>query len=142
MIKYFYLEESPYHPGKYTIKINFDKLPLKYTEGSYNVLCARLMGLTYSSYLRMCRDVFDAEILGKNSMYPVAYFQKTGTEKMLLDFLNKRVEIIMKYRKGIPSIFKEEFIKEYERFFESVPDDSFFKELIEEYERNEENREV
>lgn len=142
MIKYFYLEESPYHPGKYTIKINFDKLPLKYTEGSYNVLFARLMGLTYPSFLRMCRDLFDAEILGKNSMYPVAYFQKTGAEKVLFDILNRRVEIIMKYKKGIPNTFKEEFIKEYERFFESVPDDSFFKELIEEYERNEENREV
>ena len=138
MIKYFYLEESPYHPSSYTIKMDFEKLPLKYTEGSYNVLCARLMGLTYPSYLRMCRDLFDAEILGKNSMYPVAYFHRTGEEKVLLDILNKRVEIIMKYREGVPDIFKEEFVKEYEQIFEVAPDDSFFKESIEEYERNEE----
>lgn len=141
MIKYFYLEESPYHTGKYTIKINFDKLPLKYTEGSYNILCARLMGLTYPSFLRMCRDLFKAEIIGKNSIYPVAYFEKNGTEKVLFDILNKRIEVIMKYKEGIPDIFREEYTKEYEQIFEAALDESFFKELIEDYERNEENKE-
>jgi len=141
MIKCFYLEESPYHPNKYVIKYDFEKLPLKSTEGSYNVLCARLMGLTYSSFLRMCRDIFNAEIIGKNSKYPIAFFEKTGEEKVLLDILNKRVEVIMKYKKGVPDIYKEEYVKEYEQIFEAAPDDSFFKEVIDEYERNEENRE-
>lgn len=118
MIKYFYLEESPYHPNKYTIKANFDKLPLTFTKGSYNVLCARLMGLTYPSFLRMCRDMFEAEIIGKNSMYPVAYFKKNGSEKILLDILNKKIEMIFKYKEGIPEIFKEEYEKEYKEVFE------------------------
>lgn len=141
MKKYFYLEESPYHPNKYTLKLNFDLLPLKNTTGSYAILAAHLMGLSYPSFLRMCRDICDAEIIGKETMYPVAYFQKGGLEKVVLDILNSRVEVALKLKEGIPDIFKEEFTHEYECAFESTPDDSFFKELIVEYERNEENKE-
>ena len=74
-IKIFSREESVSYPGKYIIRVDLDKFHLNYTEGSYNVICARLMGLTYAQYLRMCRDCFGAEIIGKGSMYPVAYFK-------------------------------------------------------------------
>ena len=47
-----------------------DKLPLKYTRGSYAILAARVMNLTYANYCRMCRDLYGAEIIGKNSYYP------------------------------------------------------------------------
>lgn len=116
MKKYFYAEESPYKEGKYVIKINFDYFPDITTKGSYNILPARLMGLSYANYLRMCRDLFDAEIIGKNSIYPIAYFNdKTNANlQMLLRILNKRMELIESLKeKGIPEEYKEEWRKEY-----------------------------
>ena len=74
---YFICEETPYHPGKYIVRPVHCNLPLTYTEGSYNLLAARLMNLGYADYLRMCRDVYGAEIIGKNELYPVAYFSNS-----------------------------------------------------------------
>lgn len=88
---YFKIEESPYNTGKYLIKPDFEKLPLKRTEGSYNVLPARVMGITYANYLRLCRDEYGAEIIGKNSSYPVAYFNEISRVKELVKELDKRV---------------------------------------------------
>lgn len=94
-IEYFTLEESPYRPGRYTIRINFDKLPHMTTTGSYNILFARLMNLSYAQYLRMCRDLLGAEITGKNSLYPVAYFTKTIHVVSFVRLLNSRMNLIM-----------------------------------------------
>ena len=59
-VEYFTLEESPYKPGKYTLRINFDKLPEMRTTGSFNLLPARLLNLSYAQYLRFCRDIVGA----------------------------------------------------------------------------------
>ena len=67
---YFICEETPYYPGKYIVRPVHCNLPLTYTEGSYNLLAARLMNLGYADYLRMCRDLYGAEVIGKNTMYP------------------------------------------------------------------------
>lgn len=93
--KIFTKEESPYHPGKYTIRPDFDKFFLNYTEGSFNIICARLMGLSYADYLRMCRDCFGAEIMGKNSKYPIAYFKRSKELDALIDNLNARANMVM-----------------------------------------------
>lgn len=93
---YFFLEESPYQPGKWTIHINFDILPPMRTEGSFNLLPARLLGLSYAEYLRYCRDIYKAEIIGKNNMYPVAYFTKNSPTTELLQTLNARMEALAK----------------------------------------------
>lgn len=97
MIKteYFKIEESPYNPGKYSIAINFDKLPPMYTSGSYKILFARLMNLTYAQYIRMCRDVFGAEIIGKGALYPAIYFSKTRELVELVRLLNNRMNLVM-----------------------------------------------
>ena len=92
--RYFYLEESPYHPGKYSIYIDFDNLPPMKTTGSYNLLPARLLGLSYAEYLRFCRDVYKAEIIGKNNMYPVAYFKNNIAAGDLIKMLNERMAIV------------------------------------------------
>ncbi len=99
MTKYFYLEESPYQPGKYRIAINFDTLPGIRTIGSYNLLPARLLGLSYADYLRYCRDVYKAEIIGKKNMYPVAYFKDNMAAGDLIRSLNNRMEQIIQKRK-------------------------------------------
>lgn len=95
--KIFYCEESPYHPGTYMIAIHHDKfycLGLNST-GSYHVLQARIMGLTYANYLRMCRDVFGANIIGKKSIFPVAYFSSYTKINDLIKQLNVRATAIL-----------------------------------------------
>lgn len=94
-VEYFRLEESPYLPGKYTIKINFDKMPEMITKGSFNILFARLLNLSYAQYLRFCRDVIGAEIIGKQQMYPVAYFNKTLDTLAFVRMLNMRMGLVI-----------------------------------------------
>lgn len=94
-VKYFTLEPSPYHKSKYTIAIDFDKLPPMKTEGSYNLLFSSLMGLEYAQYLRFCRDILGAEIIGKGKKYPVAYFSKNRPTVAFIYNLNVRMELVM-----------------------------------------------
>ena len=94
-IKCFEREESASYPGKYLIKPIYDNFHLTGTEGSYNVICARVMGLTYAQYLRMCRDCFGAEIIGKGHLYPVAYFKLSTQLLALVDDLNARANLIL-----------------------------------------------
>lgn len=101
MKKVFNYEESPYNKGKYIITINHETLPIKSISGSYNVIPARMMCLSYAQYLRMCRDLFGATIIGKNSLYPVAYFNRDEGLMALLKLLNKRAEYFL-YRKEHP----------------------------------------
>lgn len=95
-IEYFNLEESPYRPGKYTIRINFDKFPSQLsTSGSFNLLPARLLNLSYAQYLRFCRDMVGGEIVGKKSVYPIAYFDKTMTTNAFVRLLNSRMNLVI-----------------------------------------------
>lgn len=91
----FFLEESPYHPGMWMIAVHHDKFYLHGAKGSYHLIQARLMNLPYAQYLRMCRDVCGAEIIGKNSMYPVAYFKDKTKVKGLVDLLNSRATLVI-----------------------------------------------
>ena len=95
-VEYFVLEESPYRPGKYTIYLNFDKFPSQLrTSGSFNLLPARLLNLSYAQYLRFCRDIVGGEISGKNTIYPVAYFNKTMTTNAFVRLLNSRMNLVV-----------------------------------------------
>lgn len=103
--KYFSFEESPYALGKFTLKLDFNKLPLKHTTGSYQLLAARFIGLEWDDYIRMCRDVLGADIVGKG-LYPAIYFSKTQTTRKFLELLNKRAEYALHYREH-PNIVVE-----------------------------------
>lgn len=97
MINYFILEDSPYYLGHKTIRINDSKFNIGSTSGSRNVLMARLMNLSWGQFLRLCRDVYDAELVGKNSMYIIPYFSSsTDGGKKLCKELNERLEKILK----------------------------------------------
>ena len=93
-VKYFdYMESST--PNKYIITYDPDKgFPITYTSGSFAVLPARLMNLTYPDYLRLCRDEFGAEIIGKNSDYPIAYFPKSKNLFQFIHLLNSRAAAV------------------------------------------------
>ena len=122
-IKVFFREESASYPGKYIIRVDLDKFHLNHTEGSYNVICARLMGLTYAQYLRMCRDCFGAEIIGKGSMYPVAYFKLSEKLIDLVESLNARANLVLWEREHPDFEEHAAYVKEKNpRFYEEVTD--------------------
>lgn len=99
---YFFKDESPNTTGekRFLIRLNFTKVPAIYTTGSYSLLPARLIGLSYADYCRMCRDCFNAEIIGKNSYYLTIYFDSKNADK-LISILNNRMELVMKNRKNV-----------------------------------------
>lgn len=98
-IKVFYKDESAAHPGKYMIRADLEKFYLGYTEGSYNIIGARLMGLDYPDYLRMCRDIYGAEIVGKDSIYPFSVFKLSKDLDNLINELNNRANLILEARR-------------------------------------------
>ena len=95
----FVRDESVSQPGKYIIRPNHDNFHLNFTEGSFNVICARLFGITYAQYLRMCRDCYGAEIIGKGSQLPVAYFKATKELADLIKQLNERANLVLAARR-------------------------------------------
>ena len=46
--KIFYRDECVSHPGKYIIRADHEKFHLDSTEGSFAIIGARLVGLTYA----------------------------------------------------------------------------------------------
>lgn len=96
MNKYFYLDESPYYTNKYIIKMNHDLFLFPHgTNGSFNVFVARVLNLTYADYLRYARDRLGAELIGKNQLYVMAYFDDTETVRAFIKLLNTRMEYII-----------------------------------------------
>lgn len=93
MKNYFYIDESVIE-GKYLIKPDADKCHILVTRGSLQVLEARIFGLNYIDYIRMCRDVYGATLKGKNSLYISVYFSSYEAAVPLLNELNRRAEII------------------------------------------------
>jgi hypothetical protein len=94
-VKVFYRDESASYPGKYMVRADLEKFYLNFTEGSYNVIQARLMGLTYANYLRMCRDIYGAEIVGKESNYPYPVFKLSQGLADLIEELNARANLVL-----------------------------------------------
>ena len=120
-VKCFEREESVNYPGKYIIRPIHDNFHLDSTEGSFNLICARLMGLSYADYLRMCRDCFGAEIIGKGSMYPVAYFKFSEKLKDLVDGLNARANLVLWERENPEFEDHAAYVKEHNpRFYEEA----------------------
>ena len=119
--KIFYCDESATQPGKYMIRADLDKFHLYSTEGSFNIIGARLMGLTYANYLRMCRDVYGAEIIGKNTLYPYPVFKLSQDLNELIEQLNARANLVL-WEREHPN-FEEHaaFVKEKNpRFYAEV----------------------
>ncbi len=120
-VKCFIRGESASYPGKYIIRPVHDNFHLDSTDGSFNIICARLMGLTYAQYLRMCRDCFGAEIIGKNTMYPVAYFKLSKELQDLIEDLNARANFVLWEREHPDFEEHAEYVKEKNpRFYEEV----------------------
>lgn len=91
--KFFYLEESPVYKNKYCIRLNHSLFLFPNgTSGSYGVIMARVMGLSFPDFLRYCRDRLGAELIGKGSIYVMPYFDNTPEVKQLVKLMNARLE--------------------------------------------------
>ena len=102
MGKYVYYEETPYNKGKYILALHHKEFPFQNgTSGSYNVFLARIAGLSYADFLRMCRDDFGAEIIGKDKLYPVAYFNFGEGLLAITKWLDTRAKFLV-YRYNHP----------------------------------------
>ena len=93
MNTYFYMDSCS-QPNKYMISLNHDLIGTHRLAGSYNILMARLMHLSYADYCRMCRDLYKGEIVGKNHKYPVVYFNNMKDAQELVNELNRRMSIL------------------------------------------------
>lgn len=112
----FYVDESPYHLGKYLVKPKHENFHLEQTSGSYNVICARLMNLSYAQFLRFCRDVLDAEIYGKKNLYPVAYFSDKKMAEQLCKLLNARANMVLwETENGELFLKKKQYVEDLEK---------------------------
>ena len=120
-VKCFEREESASYPGKYIIRPIHENFHLDYTEGSFNLICARLFGIGYADYLRMCRDHFGAEIIGKGSNYPVAYFNLSQELLDLVEMLNSRAQFVLWEREHPDFEEHAAYVQEKNpRFYEEV----------------------
>lgn len=95
---YFQVIQSPYSTkGEYFIQLK--ESATKYftpMKGSFNVLNARLMGLTFPDYLRYISAKYNAHIIGK-TIYPIIYFENEQDAKNLANELDKRLLYVLKH---------------------------------------------
>lgn len=94
-VKVFELEESSYQPKKYVLRFHPELFHCENTTGSFSIMAARVAGMPYGMYCRFCRDVLGAEIVGKNSAYPVVYFKKNQDTMMFVRLLNTRANLVL-----------------------------------------------
>ena len=94
-VKAFFADESASNPGWYLIRVDVTQIPFENTRGSLNVLPARLMNLSYAQYLRFCRDILGAKVIGKNKFYPVAYFKNDRILDQFVKLLNARAQFVL-----------------------------------------------
>ena len=64
-------------------------------KGSYQVIQARVLGLSYAEYLRFLRDKHGAILMDTHKWYPAAYFKNKEDAKEILHLLNTRARKII-----------------------------------------------
>ena len=116
----FTVEENVYNPGTYVISPVHDKFYLKYTTGSFSIICARLMNLSYAQYLRFCRDICGGTITGKGSMYPGVHFPKGERVQALCRLLDSRANLILFNREHPDYAEHEAYINKYKEGLNNV----------------------
>lgn len=89
---YYTIEQSPYSPkGEYTLMSTELITSHFHPAIPYSLLPAKVMNLTYASYLRMCRDVYGARLSGKSHRFVVPYFPTKESAEPLAGELNRRL---------------------------------------------------
>lgn len=122
-IKCFEFTDTPSYPNKFLLVPVHENFHLNFARGSFHIICARVMNMSYATYLRFCRDIVGAKIVGKNQKYPIPIFTKTKEAYQFLDLLNARANLILLDRKQGGAAFDEkvEFLKKKNpRFVEEI----------------------
>ena len=66
-------------------------------EGSYNVIAARLFGLSYPEYLRYVRENYNGVIMGKGGYSYIIFKNSSDCDKLVKE-LNRRWDMVLKER--------------------------------------------
>lgn len=86
----FYLLERPNAPGSYIISNHFDEIqgaPL--CPGSYQVLEAELMGMSFEEFVKFCQECLGAKhVVLYGSRYGSLYFSKTDNVEKFVEIMN------------------------------------------------------
>lgn len=89
---YFTVEKSPYSPKDEWVIMSTDLLTKHFPiHTAYSLLPCRTMGLSYATYLRMCRDKYCARLSGKSHKFVIPYFPQKEYAQELVNELNKRL---------------------------------------------------
>lgn len=113
--KIFYFRERDGEPNRFTLAIDYDLREEFFIgglkEGSYGILFARVLNMDFPTWLRFCRDVGGAELIGKDALYVYPVFKKTSEAIQILDMLNTQMNLIV-WEKNNPDW------KEHQEFLE------------------------
>lgn len=116
---YFTVDSSPFYDEGYTLDLNFSSFPKMSTTSSYGVMPARVLGISYPDYLRMCRDIYGAEVrLDSPSGYPSVFFKNEALVTRLARLLNVRMALIEKYLRGSDEELQQKIDAEKANFLE------------------------
>lgn len=99
-MKYFTFR--PVKPGDYSkciiVPYNYDKFPFN-TEngGSYNIAPARVLGLSYGTYLRWMANQFPLEVTISydNHTYPVIYWKGGAALQYMIKLLDNKLTLAL-----------------------------------------------
>ena len=95
-MKHFSPELLPWGE-EYIIEISKDVYkPFLGTTGSFTVLYARILGLSYAAMLRYLQDYYNAKITGKDGIYCVVRFDNEEDCKRVCDLLSSRWDQILR----------------------------------------------
>lgn len=96
MKQYFRVEESAYHAPNSILIIDDTLLDLHGAPQSLHIICARVLGISYPTFLRLARDQFGATLFGKRG-FPIALFPDKNKAHQLADLLNKQTDLILSH---------------------------------------------
>ena len=92
-MKAFFLESCPWDLDTYVISNNFDQIVMPMINTSYQLLQARLVGMTYQKYLDFCKYSLGAEIIKRpNQRWAFIHFKDTPDTKKFVEILNNKFD--------------------------------------------------
>lgn len=92
-MKAFFLESCPWDLDTYVISNNFDQIVMPMINTSYQLLQARLVGMTYKEYLNFCKYSLGAEVIKRpNQRWAFIHFKDTSDTNKFIEILNNKFD--------------------------------------------------
>lgn len=90
---YFVLQNNPYHKGEKSIYCNHEAFSFGKIKGSFAIMPARVMNLSYPDWLSFCKTNLKAKIYC-NGLYASLTFPDAQKANKLVQILNSRMRVI------------------------------------------------